>query len=153
MIDGEQHKSAEEVERRERMRRELAAKYCGVKESPARPVRRVAHLWVLLLCVFVYGFFLETSESMPDNAWVYAGGDAGLYYAPPYLRDTGRDVYGLVLLTAAEAKSMNYRPDPTAKAQGYFRQEGRSLSGEMLAKLGLLAPAKSRWNRDGTWNW
>lgn len=145
---------AEEAERRERLRRELAARYFGEKEKPARPARRVARLWVVLLCVFVYGFFLDTTVSMPENAWVYASLDKGVYYAPPFLRDTGADdVRGLVLLTAGEAKRLNYRPDETAKAQGYFRQDGRSLSAGLLEKVGLLKPAKSRWNKDGTWNW
>ena len=32
-------------------------------------------------------------------------------------------------------------------------QDGRSLTGHYLEKIGILTPLRSRWDKDGTWNW
>ncbi len=130
----------------------MADRYLAEYERNQRP-RGLARLLVVVLCVFVAGFFLENTVHVPDAAWVYADIRDGVYYAPPYLKDSGRDAAGLLLTTVGEAKKMKYAPDPGAKSMGYFRQPGRSMSGALLQSLGLLSPLPSRWNRDGTWNW
>lgn len=136
---------------RESQRRELADRLAGPKDS-GRPGRSLARLLVIVLCMFVAGFFLENVTPVPDVAWVYVD-SRGVYYSPTYLRDSGRDVAGLLLTTVGEAKKMKCTPDPRAKGMGYFHQPARSMSGSFLQGLGLLPPLQSRWNRDGTWNW
>ncbi len=103
--------------------------------------------------MFVAGFFLENTVHVPAAAWVYVDLGQRVYYAPTYLRDSGRDTAGMLLTTVGEAKKMQYAPDPGARNAGYFQQPGRSMSGRILQSLGLLPPLPSRWNRDGTWNW
>lgn len=137
--------------RRESERREAAARRLGGR-GPGR-LRGLARALVVVLCMFVTGFFFENSVPMPDNAWVYADIRQGVYFAPPYLQAAGRDAAGLLLTSAGEARRMNCRPDPEARSRGYFRQTVRSMSGGLLQSLGLLPPLPSRWNSDGTWNW
>ena len=137
---------------RESRRQEIADKYFAGREPKRRP-RGLARLLVVVLCMFAAGFFFENTAPIPDAAWVYVDIRQGAYYAPTYLRDSGRDNAGLLLTTVGEAKKMKYSPDPRAKNMGYFQQPGRSMSGRILQSLGLLPPLQSRWNRDGTWNW
>ena len=40
-----------------------------------------------------------------------------------------------------------------ARTKAGFSQDGRSLSGKLMERLGMLPPLPSRWNPDGTWNW
>jgi hypothetical protein len=108
---------------------------------------------VVALCMFVAGFFFENTVPVPASAWVYADVRQGVYFAPTYLKATGRDADGLVLTTVGEARKMNCMPDPEARSRGYFQQTVRSMSGGLLQSFGLLPPPPSRWNRDGTWNW
>ena len=57
------------------------------------------------------------------------------------------------LARAAEARTLNYEPDKKCQDGGGFSQDSRSITGNFLARLGLLPPLPSRWNPDGTWNW
>ncbi|MDT8902235.1 hypothetical protein [Anaeroselena agilis] len=137
---------------RESRRRETADKYLAGRKRERRP-RGLARLLVVVLCMFVAGFFFDNTVPAPAAAWVYADLDQRVYYPPPYLENSGRDAAGLLLTTAGEAKKMNCAPDPQAKSKGYFRQPDRSMSGRLLQSLGILKPLPGRWNRDGTWNW
>ncbi len=139
--------------RRENERREAADRYLAERGREERRPRGLVRVLVVVLCMFVAGFFFENTVPVPDNAWVYADARQGVYFAPPYLKAAGRDGAGLVRTRVAEARKMNYKPDPEARSRGYFQQPDRSMSGGLLQALAVLPPLPSRWNRDGTWNW
>jgi hypothetical protein len=61
--------------------------------------------------------------------------------------------YSLQTMTVGEARKAGYKPERTCRDQGGFTQEGRSLTGDLLERIGILPKLKSRWNADGTWNW
>ena len=44
-------------------------------------------------------------------------------------------------------------PDKKCQDAKGFNQDSRSLTGNLMARLGMLPPWPSRWNPDGTWNW
>jgi hypothetical protein len=60
---------------------------------------------------------------------------------------------GLRLATVQDAYDMQYRPDPDCRERGAFVADGRSLTGTLLERLGILGPLPRRWNDDGSWNW
>ncbi len=50
-------------------------------------------------------------------------------------------------------RKLNYEPDKKCRDAKGFSQDSRSLTANLLVRLGLLPPVPSRWNPDGTWNW
>ncbi len=98
---------------------------------------------------FALGFGIGSSQSMPRNAVVLLDHRGRTYLAPPCVRDSR----GYEEAIAAQAYEIGYRPEPECRDQGRYLQDGRSLSGLLLEKIGVLRPLTSRWNPDGTWNW
>ena len=114
-------------------------------------------LFVKLFFTIMVFIFLttgcETTSGTPAHALVYVDHAEKLYIPPTYLQDNLIDPYPYDLITIGEAREIGYNPHPDAREQGYFMQEGRSLIGLLLEKIGVLNPLPSRWNEDGTWNW
>jgi hypothetical protein len=48
---------------------------------------------------------------------------------------------------------LKYEPDQKCGGESGFTQDGRSYTGNLLERMGLLPPLPSRWNEDGSWNW
>ncbi|MGO8762972.1 MAG: hypothetical protein ACLP2P_11955 [Desulfobaccales bacterium] len=105
---------------------------------------------IILIFTLLAGFFIVPTRTMPDNAVVLLD-DQDHTYTSPGCAKPEKQKYRLA--TAAEARKLNYEPDKNCRAQGGFNQDGRSVTGNFLARLGLLPPLPSRWNPDGTWNW
>jgi hypothetical protein len=105
---------------------------------------------IMLLCTLLAGFFIVPTRDMPDNAVVLLD-DQTRTYASPKCAEQEKRTYRLS--TAAEARTLNYAPDKKCQDAGGFTQDKRSLSGNFMARLGMLPPLPSRWNEDGTWNW
>lgn len=99
--------------------------------------------------ILLLGFGIGSTIVMPKNAIVYLDMTESTYLSPPCVADSRR----YEISTAAEAYSLSFRPDAKCRNAGGFVQDGRSLSGEALERIGLLPPLKRRWNADGTWNW
>lgn len=99
--------------------------------------------------LFLLGFSVGSTMTMPKKAIVYLDMAHALYLAPPCVTDPS----GYEVGTADEAYSLSFKADNGCRNRGGFVQEGRSLSGELLQKFGLLKPLPHRWNSDGTWNW
>jgi hypothetical protein len=74
---------------------------------------------------------------------------ARIYIAPPCIKTP----IGYRLVTAGAAREMGYKPDRECRDEGAFIQDGRSLTGMLLQKIGMLKPIPSRWNEDGSWNY
>lgn len=99
--------------------------------------------------LLMIGFSIGSSTVMPENAQVYVDDSAKTYIAPPCME--GNKGYRLV--TAGVARKMGYKPDSKSRNEGAFSQDGRSLTGMLFEKVGVLKPIPSRWNEDGSWNY
>jgi hypothetical protein len=105
---------------------------------------------IMLIFTLLAGFFIVPTRTMPDNAMVLLD-DQNHTYLSPKCAQPEKQAYRLA--TAAEARKVNYAPDKRCLEAGGFRQDTRSLTGNLMARLGMLPPLPSRWNPDGTWNW
>jgi hypothetical protein len=110
----------------------------------------VRFMVIMLFFTFLAGFFIVPTRPMPDNALVLLDDQNHTYLSPPCAKPGQR---GYREARAAEALKLHYEPDKTCRERGGFSQDTRSLTGNFLARLGLLPPLPSRWNEDGTWNW
>jgi hypothetical protein len=105
---------------------------------------------IMLLCTFLAGFFIVPSRDMPDNAVVLLDDQTRTYVSPGCAKQQKGEYRQA---TAAEARTLNYAPDKKCRDAGGFSQNSRSLTGNLMARLGMLPPLANRWNPDGTWNW
>ena len=105
---------------------------------------------IMLFFTLLAGFFIVPTRTMPDNAIVLLDDQNHTYLSPSCANQEKKEYR---LARAAEAQKLNYEPDKKCRDQGGFSQDTRSLTGNLLGRLGLLPPLPSRWNPDGTWNW
>lgn len=105
---------------------------------------------IILIFTLLAGFFIVPTRTMPDNAVVLLD-DQNHSYLSPICAKPEKKEYRVA--RAAEARQLNYEPDKKCREGAGFNQEGRSITGNLLVRLGLLPPLPSRWNPDGTWNW
>ena len=108
-------------------------------------------LLVVIAALFVFGFQVGSLNTIPGHALVIVDAVSKTYYAPICLESIDRRSQSVV--SCEKAKDLGFSPDPECREIGAFVQEGRSLSGSLLEKLGLLDPIESRWNDDGTWRY
>ena len=101
------------------------------------------------LLFFMIGLGIGTSSPIPDHALVYLDDEVKTYSAPLFLQDPASQP----LVTIVEARRLTYSPDRHSRDTGAFFEEGRSISGMLLEKVGILGPLPSRWNADGSWNY
>jgi hypothetical protein len=104
----------------------------------------------MLLFTLLAGFFIVPTRSMPDNAIVMLDDQTQTYLSPCCASQEKREYRPA---TAAEARKLNYEPDKKCQDAKGFNQESRSLTGNLMARLGMLPRLPNRWNPDGTWNW
>lgn len=124
------------------------------------PIERLYSLLAILIgAILLYtllGQFIMINTKMPPQTIVYVDERTQIYYAPPYILGNkyppSLDVSNLKGITAAEAEKNNYKPDSKCVEMGYFREQV-TLNDKTRIKLGLIEPAPSRWNADGSWNW
>ncbi len=105
---------------------------------------------IILLFTLMAGFYIVPTRAMPDNAVLLLNDEVKTYFSPKCAQNEKKM---LRPGTAAEARRLKYAPDDRCQGEAGFCQEGRSLTGSLLVRLGLLPPLPSRWNHDGTWNW
>ena len=105
---------------------------------------------IMLIFTLLAGFFIVPTRTMPDNAIVLLD-DQNHTYLSPLCANQEKKEYRLA--RAAEARKLNYEPDKKCRDAKGFSQDTRSLTGNLMARLGMLPPWPSRWNPDGTWNW
>jgi hypothetical protein len=104
----------------------------------------------MLLFTLLAGFFVVPTRTMPDNAIVRLD-DQNQTYLSPGCANQEKKEYREARF--AEAQKLNYEPDKNCREKGGFSQASRSLTGNLMARLGMLPPLPNRWNPDGTWNW
>ena len=110
---------------------------------------------------------IETSETMPDNAIVYADSISKTYYGKPSYENKlatldDNSPFDLAFkytkdknirkLTVSAARQAEYQPDKASVNNGDFIGETHSLIYVFFQRVGIL-PRQPRWNHDGTWNW
>ena len=105
---------------------------------------------LMLFFTILAGFFIVPSRPLPDYAIVYLDDQHHTYLSPAC---AGREQEKYRRSTAAEARKLKYEPEKKCQDQGGFTQEGRSITGNALVRMGLLPQLPNRWNPDGTWNW
>jgi hypothetical protein len=105
---------------------------------------------IMLIFTLLAGFFIVPTRDMPDNAIVFLDDQNHTYVSPGCANQEKREYRQA---TAAEARKLHYKPDKKCQDAGGFSQDNRSLSGNLMARLGMLPPLANRWNPDGTWNW
>ena len=114
------------------------------------PFLKITFLFLLFL--FFIGFGVGVSKSPPKQAVVFVDSDEKTYFAPHCVK-TLDERATLIESTIGKVYKLKFNPDQKCQDTGAFLQEARSLSGQLLVKIGILKPLKSRWNIDGSWNW
>jgi hypothetical protein len=99
--------------------------------------------------LFGLGFGFAPSTDAPPHALVQVDAASKTYFAPPCRQISSR----LGLTTIENARRLGFSPDAHCLEIGGFAQMDRSLSGQLLEKVGLISPLRSRWNANGSWNW
>ena len=107
---------------------------------------------LLLLFFFFIGFGVGVSKSPPKHAIVFVDSAEKTYFAPPCVKALGERTT-LMESTIGKVYNLKLNPDPECRETGAFLQDARSLSGQLLVKIGVLEPLKAGWNIDGSWNW
>ena len=110
----------------------------------------IRFFFIMLIFTLLAGFFIVPTRAMPDNAVVLLDDQTQTYLSPGCANQEKREYRPA---TAAEARKLKYAADKKCQEAKGFSQDSRSLSGNLMARLGMLAPLPSRWNPDGTWNW
>ncbi|NGZ97288.1 MAG: hypothetical protein CV089_14420 [Nitrospira sp. WS110] len=101
------------------------------------------------LLLFFLGLGIKTSVVMPEHAIVLVDSAKRVYLAPRCVLETQ---IGLTRTTIGEARQAGLKPDPVCRDTGAFTQEGRSLSGILLEKIGILSPLQLPWRPDESSN-
>lgn len=107
----------------------------------------------VVVCAFFLfaGFGIGGSLVAPNHAIVFVDANQNVYIAPSCVPKEKWPLYPH--LTIEQADKLKLSPEAACRDAGGFIQEGRSLTGHLFQKIGLLDPPDSRWNADGTWNW
>lgn len=100
--------------------------------------------------MFFLGLGIGASVAAPDHAIVIIDRGGKYYFAPPCVSERMQQS---PRITIGQARKLGLHPDSSCRDAGGFLQEARSLSGQLLEKIGILPPLRSRWNEDGSWNW
>ena len=105
--------------------------------------------FLCVLFLFLAGLGIQSSTSAPQHAIVLIDSERKVYFAPQCVF---ANALKLRTTTLGKAREEGFRPDPACVETGAFMQDGRSLPGLLLERMGILKPANSRWNPDGSWN-
>jgi hypothetical protein len=114
-----------------------------------KPLHWAAASFGAAAVLFGLGFAITPSIDAPPDALVHVDAASKAYLAPSCRQISS--AFGIT--TIANAKKLGYAPDARCAEQGGFVQPGRSLSGRLLQKFGLIEPLPARWNANGSWNW
>ena len=110
-------------------------------------------LLTVFIIIFVGGFFIGSVGFVSDNATVYVDETTNLFYSPLGLTQEKVTELNLKYTTFRIAKESGYEMNEEDKQNAYFQQEGRSLTGKFLEKIGIFPKLMPRCNEDGSWNY
>lgn len=110
-------------------------------------------LTVIIAVVVLLGIGLTIGSTgiIPDNAIVYADTNKNVFYSPLSLTQDKVTALGLKKSTIKNAEELGYKMDEGDKQNRYFQQDGRSLTGSILERVGILPKLKDRVDSNGNW--
>jgi len=113
---------------------------------------RILFLMSCIVGVAAYiGYGVKSLHHASPYAIVFVDEESRRYFAPFCVSGMDRD--RMVKMSLGEAQDRSFVPDDGCRNTGAFVQEGRSLTGNVLQRLGILGPIESRWKPDGSWRW
>ena len=114
--------------------------------------KALGNVGIALAVLLWLGTSIDTTESMPENAVVYIVDKE--YVGMPTMMDMLADNPQIkyTKLKAKEAKAKGYTPNKKSANNDDFYGESHSLTYSLFQNVGIL-PSRSRWNKDGSWNW
>lgn len=110
-------------------------------------------LVIILVILFIGGFFIGTTGIFPDYATVYVDEKANEFYSPLSLSQEKVTELNLKTSTFQVAMDLGYKMNEEDKQNEYFQQEGRSLSGMFLENIGILPKLRDRVDGNGNWRY
>lgn len=119
-----------------------------MKQNIIAGIKTVISVAFLLLFL---GSGIGSEKCIPDNAIVYADDSKMIYYSVP--EKESNNIENVRKTTIQEVHDLKYSSDESSKEHGDFISEGRSLTGIIMEKVGILSTIPPRWNDDGTWNY
>ena len=120
------------------------------KSNKLVTILKYAAGWAIFLFLIGSYFvvFGDRATPMPPHAKVLIDDDSKTYSAPSYYEDNGLQIpSGSRIVSAREAKKINYSPNGDCVRQGYFMQEDGSLF------MSIFSSPKKRWDDEGNWNY
>jgi hypothetical protein len=106
---------------------------------------------VILVFLLLASFGVETTDRMPPYGIVFIDYSTKTYIALPCVEkrryDPDLKTSMLKLSTRREARKIGYSSDDKCRNAGGFAEDGRSLGGILLVKLGILPPLKHWWDK------
>lgn len=105
----------------------------------------------IFIIVFIGGFFIGSVGLVPDNAIVYVNEKTNEFYSPLSLDQSKVTELNLKSSSFKNATTYGYKMNEDDKQNGYFQQEGRSLTGKFLETVGILPKLKDRVDSKGNW--
>lgn len=115
--------------------------------------RVVKYSILVLVLLFAAGFATGSVGPISDNAIVYIDEKTDTYYSPLSLDQSRVTELDLKHATLKTAQTFGYKANEEDKQNGYFQQEGRSLSGKLLERIGILPKLADRIGPDGNWRY
>jgi len=109
------------------------------------------NLIIAIVALLGLGLTIGSMGTIPDNAIVYVDTNTNVFYSPLSLTQEKVTALDLKENTLRNAKTLGYIMDEGDKQNGYFYQNGRSLTGIILEKLGILPKLKGRVDSNGNW--
>ena len=103
---------------------------------------------IAVAALTLIGLGIGTHATVPSDAPVYYDIEAKTYLAPPCMPvwlERRRSLSGLRNGTISEAHRLNFAPDADCQQSGALAPADRSLTRQLLVKLGLLPPIKHWW--------
>jgi hypothetical protein len=116
-------------------------------------------LGIAAFIALITTFGIGTIDRMPDYAVVFLDDTEKTFISLPCIdewRSRSTKTVDIVRRsTAGEAAMLGYKTDTECRDAGGYSADGRSLTGLMLVRLGVLAPLTHWWDRpyrteDGT---
>jgi hypothetical protein len=119
----------------------------SLRPCMTRAIGILRNLVVAITVLFLIGFGIGGIDVIPSTAPVYIDDEDRTYSALPCFPPSQMDTPGpLRLGTVKQAKELGFKPDPQCVNQGHHAKDGRSVSGQLLQKFGVLPTLRHWWD-------
>ena len=120
---------------------------------------------LILIAFLAIGFYVEISDDCRDNTMMFLDEGSSKYFSPPCLMSNGVDNIDKLKYFARNNHLKIVKYVDVIKMKIYERDKdcfnssagalsnSHSLITELLFSANMAPWHKSRWNKDGTWNW